>query len=330
MKKTIVCLLILLLQGSVLLHAQFGDSRLVIADGLTNEMLKQTIEKNISEFLHSCNMAVMEGKNPKLDKNATTKDARDRFLAMWKTSPMNCAVSVIERSCLTRPAGGYQVRNIPVIMLDAPEEEQDQELVFNLTTDGKIDDIFIPVHQYADIISNDNKEDDIDRRIMVLEFVENFRTAYNRKDLPFLEKVFSNDAIIIVGKEIKIKPKTDDVMRSLPQSKFVYQVKTKGDYLTSLKGVFKNNKYINVDFDEIIVLRHDQEQYKDVYGVTLKQDWKSSTHSDVGYLFLMIDFKDELHPEIHVRTWQPEMFDGRKLRRDEVFQLGNFPLNSIR
>jgi len=330
MKKTVICLLALLLTGSISLNAQFGNSKLVLTEGVINEQLKQTIETNISAFLQSCNKAVMEGKNPNLDKNATTKDARDRFLSMWKTSPMSCNVSLIERHCLTRPAGGYQIRGIPVTMLDAPEEEQDQELVFNLTADGKVDDIFIPVdiHQYNGIISNNNEEEDINRRLMVLDFIENFRTAYNRKDLPFLKTVFSNDAIIITGKEVKIKPNSDGVMQSLPQSKFVIQVSTKKEYMDGLQRVFKKNTYINLSFDDIIVLQH--EQYEDVYGVTLKQDWRSSTYNDVGYLFLMIDFKNELLPEIHVRTWQPAEFKGETLRHDEIFQMGNFDLNIIR
>jgi hypothetical protein len=185
-----------------------------------------------------------------------------------------------------------------------------------------------------DIINNHLEEEDIVLRAMVLEFVENFKTAYNRKNLSFLEIVFSNNAIIITGKEIKQKPKSDNALRSLPQAQFEYQVKTKKDYLTSLKSVFKSNKYINVDFSEVQVLQH--ENYNKVYGVTLKQVWKSGNdeyfkgYGDIGYVFLLIDFRDELHPEIHVRTWQPEKYDGRLLNRDEIFQIGDFNLNRFK
>ena len=42
----------------------------------------------------------------------------------------------------------------------------------------------------------------------------------------------------------------------------------------------------------------------------------------------MIDFKDENHPLIQVRTWQPEKVDGKVLSRDEVFSLGDFNIAS--
>jgi hypothetical protein len=35
-------------------------------------------------------------------------------------------------------------------------------------------------------------------------------------------------------------------------------------------------------------------------------DYYSSTYSDTGYLFLMVDMNDAKQPIIKVRTWQPE------------------------
>jgi len=308
-------------------RAQLETCKLVITDGIANERLKLTIEQNVSGFLSSCNAAVLKGGKLELTNRTTTDDGRKRFYKIWETSPIGFSVSAFERKCLTRPAGGYQIRDIPVTMFEAPEAEQEQEIVINLTAGGLIDDVFIPVTQYADLLSANEKTEDIALRMMVLEFVENYRTAYNRKDIDFIETVFSNNAVIIVGKAIKQKPNTDVALRSsLSAAQFEYQVKNKQQYISALKNVFKTNKYINVKFDEITVLRH--ENYPEVYGVTLKQIWDSETlKNDIGYVFLLIDFRDKNHPLIHVRTWQPEQFDGRKLRRDEIFQIGNFDLN---
>ena len=41
-------------------------------------------------------------------------------------------------------------------------------------------------------------------------------------------------------------------------------------------------------------------------------------------MFLLIDFEDKDNPVITVRTWQPEKYDGRDLKRDEIFQIGDF------
>ncbi|NDV46764.1 hypothetical protein D0T49_06860 [Paludibacter sp. 221] len=331
MKKNYRLFLLLILSLSAVFFtatAQLENSRLIITSGIDYGNLKQTIENSVSQMLYGCNEAVINGKSPSVSKEAITADGRRVLGALWRTSPMSCSVSTLERVCVLRPNdSGFQIRNIPVTMHNAPEGQQYQEIVINLTNEGKVDDIFIPIHQYSDILSNDLKVADFNRRQMVIDFVENFRTAYNRRDINFLENAFSDNALIITGKVIKQKPNSDQVLKSLPQEKIVYQNKTKKEYLDGLKSIFKNKKYLNVEFEEVIVLQH--ETYEEVYGVTLLQRWYSTGYNDVGYVFLMIDFKNEWQPEIHVRTWQPEIYDGRKLRRDEVFQIYDFALNRI-
>ena len=77
--------------------------------------------------------------------------------------------------------------------------------------------------------------------------------------------------------------------------------------MKDLEVVFNNNKYINVTFDQIKVLMHRNDS--DVYGVTLHQGYTSDKYHDDGYLFLLWDFRDEAHPQIHVRAWQPDSFE---------------------
>ena len=328
-RKGLFFLLILLLLSSQIIEAQLETCRLVITGGMQNEQLKQTIEKNVSDFLTACNAAVIKDGQPELDKQTTTNDARKNFLAIWNTSKIGCSVSTLERDCLMRSAGGYQIRNIPVTMFDAPDAERDQEIVINLTGDGKVDDILIPVTQYADILNNKIDVEDVNLRVIVLDFVEQFRTSYNRKDLKFLGTLFSDNAVIIVGKEIKEAPnrKSDIIPVNISASDkgriFDFRVKTKKEYLASLAETFKRNKYIDVQFDSIEVVRHPNPDFP-VYGVTLRQDWRSSTYMDIGYVFLLIDFTDPKFPVITVRTWQPEKYQGRNLRRDEIFKLGDF------
>ena len=81
---------------------------------------------------------------------------------------------------------------------------------------------------------------------------------------------------------------------------------------------------MNIRFSGIELVKHSQ--YPEIYGVTLKQDWSSSTYSDVGYLFLMIDFRDEDNPLIKVRTWEPEKdADGEIVTTEATrLQIGNF------
>ena len=170
------------------------------------------------------------------------------------------------------------------------------------------------------------KSSDLDyaRRQIIVDFVENFRTAYNRKDLPMLTSVFSDKALIITGKVVKEKPGSDLTRLTLNNNRVVYIKQTKQEYLNNLQRVFKNTKYINVKFEDIEVVQHPK--YDDVYGVTLKQFWHTDRYSDEGYLFLMIDFRDADKPLIQVRTWQPyKNAEGQVVtKREDVYHLGSF------
>lgn len=309
----------------LMVFSQLENTKVTITDGITDTSLKGRIELGISSLLKSFNAAVISGENPNVDDEFLTKNARKVLKDLWETSPMTCPVSEISEICLTT-TDGYQVRNIPVTMMEASEDEQDQELVFFIDKQGKIDDISIAIdeNKYSEIMSEHISVEDLFRRQVIVDFVESYRTSYNRKDLKFIESVFSDNALIITGKAIKEKPKSDYALRTLSTERIVYQKRTKQEYIKNLKKVFSANKYINVIFDEVEVIQHPK--LTDIYGVTLKQEWNSDRYRDVGFVFLMIDFQDELHPLIQVRTWQPEKLDGKVLARDEVFNLGDFDI----
>lgn len=317
-------LILFLMMFPIIGFAQLEQTRLVLTDGI-NGSVKQSIEDNVSWLLQTCNEAVMTGKKPDMDGNSITKEARKAVEEMWKTSPMACPVSQIEEICI-QTSTGYQVRNIPVTMMAANDSVKDQELVVSLTDQGMIDGVSIAIseNKYKEIMSEHESVSDLYRRQVIVDFVENYRTSYNRKDLKYIESVFSDNALIITGKVVKEKPKSDYALRSLSSEKIVYQKRTKKEYIANLKKVFASNKYLNVIFDEVEVIQHPK--LTDIYGVTLKQEWNSDRYRDVGFVFLMIDFQDELHPLIQVRTWQPEKLDGRVLARGEVFNLGDFDI----
>jgi hypothetical protein len=139
-----------------------------------------------------------------------------------------------------------------------------------------------------------------------------------------LAKIYSDDALIITGKVIKQTQSTENILGSygFSKEKIEYQVQTKKEYINKLGAIFRNNAKINVLFDDIEVVRHPK--YDDIYGVRLKQGWNTTNYSDIGFLFLMIDFKDGENMQIHVRTWQPEKLNGMQLKENEIFKLGDF------
>lgn len=293
-----------------------------IENKLDNDAIKSSIEKNVSSFLTEINIAFAEGKVPKFSQEYITKEAKASTLSMWEMSSFYCVESWFMEKCLNT-TDGYQIRNIPVFMKEGKEQ---MDVVVGLNKSGVIEDVHIALEtqQYQRVLDANISVTDLRRRQVILDFVENFRTAYNRKDLSFLQQVYSNDALIITGKVIKQQQGSDEVFRSLGEEKIVYQTLTKKQYLDNLARIFKNNEYINLNFDEIDITQHPK--WDEIYGVTFKQDWHTTNYSDAGYVFLMIDFKDENNPIIHVRTWQPEKYNGKTLPKEERFDLGSFDI----
>ena len=310
-------------------HAQLDVVRFTIQDGISDPALKAGIEKSASVLLSTLNSTVIAGKSKvKFDKENEvffTKDGKKCLDEMWASSAMMCPVSQVTEKGITMQDGMVQVRNIPITVLAADDDNCEQELVLCFNGNGQIDNIMIALeeHRYLDVINAQISVKDFHRRQAIVDFVENFRTAYNRKDIDYINNVFSDNALIITGKVVKIdKKKQDLTAQSLNNEQIQYQKSTKEEYINNLKKCFKNNSYINLIFDDIEVMRHPKRD--DIFGVTLKQHWNSSNYSDVGYLFLMINFEDEMNPSIQVRTWQPDKYNGKPLPRDEVFSLDMF------
>jgi hypothetical protein len=312
-------------------NAQLDVVRFTVQDGVSDATLKAGIEKSTSTLLSTLNATVIAGKSKiKLEKENEalfTKDGLKCLNEMWSSSAMMCPVSQVTEKGISMQNGTVQVRNVPITVLAADEDNCEQELVICFNQQGQIDNLMIALeeHRYLDVINAQISVKDFHRRQAIIDFVENFRTAYNRKDIDYINNVFSDNALIITGKVVKIdKKKQDLTSQSLNNEQIQYQKSTKEEYINNLKKCFKNNSYINLVFDEIEVMRHPKRD--DIFGVTLKQHWNSSNYSDVGYLFLMINFEDEMNPSIQVRTWQPDKYNGKPLPRDEVFSLDMFSI----
>ena len=306
--------------------------KLVINEGMANASLRQKMEMNVSNLLTEINMAVARGEHKiTLSKVNISSSAKESLIRLWTNDNFRCPEEEIVEKCLTT-SNGFQVRGIPLLKIDPSAEENYQEAVINFNKTGQIISFYYTInpelytHLMMDIMKGGGKKNeitDINRRMQIIDYVEQFRTSYNQKDLKFLNQVFSEDALIITGTVIKVKK--SEVMASDRVVK--YSVKTKREYLNNLSNAFRNNQYINVAFDDITIVHHPTK--RDVYGVTVRQRWNSTNYSDEGYVFMVWDFTDEKMPKIHVRTWQPEYLDkasGRKLPQSEIFTMKDFDL----
>lgn len=296
-----------------------------ISDGVDNPTIKSKIEKGVSMMLSEINSAQIDGRSLNFAAMGHLNVRVQQSMAMlWENTPFVCTDEEIIEHCITTGTG-YQVRNIPLMMKPTEErlfnEEEYQEAVISFDRQGNVESFYlcISMNLYMNVIKSNIELTDLRRRQMILDYVEQFRTSYNQKDINFLNQVFSDDALIITGRVI-----TQKQPEGFMTQKIRYNKQSKQQYLNNLRRVFKTTKYIHVSFDDIEVMRHPTNP--NFYGVTLHQGWTSNTYHDEGYIFLLWDFRNEDAPEIHVRTWQPDRIGGRELARDEIFTLSDFDI----
>ncbi|MFC1527648.1 hypothetical protein ACFL5D_02755 [Candidatus Neomarinimicrobiota bacterium] len=209
----------------------------------------------------------------------------------------------------------YEVRGIKVrINVEDGDINPNKYMVFTFNKDGLITNVrfSLPSHDYLEILEEGTSEIENEQRKIIIEFLENFGSAYSKKDVEFLENVFSNDALIIVGSVTYKKPEFNDMAKTInlyPEKIVSYRQYNKFDYINKLRTyVFPSNKYINIQFDDIQINKH--RTMENVYGIKLKQHWKAEKYEDEGYLFLTIYFWEKINPLILVRVWQDVDFTG--------------------
>ena len=302
-----------------------------ISDGIDNATVKSKMERIISNILTEANAAHEEGREMNYSALGIPSSVQGALAALWDNSPFICMDNEVVEHCI-ETSYGYQIRNIPLLLKplkrsDIDEDEDYQEAVISFDKEGNLQSFYLSISMnlYMNVIRDNKEITDLRRRQLILDYVEQFRTAYNQKDINFLQDVFSDDALIITGHVTKRK--TGDGI-PLPD-KIAYKKQTKTEYISRLRTVFGTNKQIRVTFDEIEVMRHPTN--KNFYGVTLHQGYTSDRYHDDGYLFLLWDFTDEEHPQIHVRTWQPDAYDSdgkgtKRIPKDEIFSLGDFDI----
>lgn len=140
-------------------------------------------------------------------------------------------------------------------------------------------------------------------RTRIVGFLEDYRTAYATKNLEYLDKVFDDNAVIVLGKRLQVAPQLNKE-GYMNNHRVQFTQLTKREFLRNLRRQFQSKNYINLHFSQnrIYQLQKGVERY----GIEIKQDYYSSNYGDTGYLTLIFDLTNPDQPVIHVRTWQEQ------------------------
>ena len=190
-----------------------------------------------------------------------------------------------------------------------------EELVLRFDSAKKVDELTFALGQKAitDLMSKTVWSDKV--KMQLIDFIESYKTAYALKRLDYIEKIFSDDALIIVGSFLNVNSGEPNPYRT---NRIVrYNRYTKQEYIKKLKQAFSSTEFINLKFEDNEVRKSGKGG--EVYGIQIRQNFNSPNYSDFGYLFLLMDFNNPATPVIHVRTWQPE-----KNKDGSIYGLNDF------
>lgn len=204
--------------------------------------------------------------------------------------------------------GNYTVvRAIPMSFSFARGSKKSfvEDIVFTLNEEGKIESLAFALDDQAtkDILTKQAWPEHA--RMAIIEFLENYKTAFALERLDYIRTIFDDNAVIIVGKLVKVQTAPSAEHQMSYNNQVVERTRyTKEQYLRNLERCFASNEFVNIRFANNDIIKAGVGG--EIYGIQIKQDYYSTNYGDTGYLFLLVDINDPKAPSIKVRTWQPQ------------------------
>lgn len=199
-----------------------------------------------------------------------------------------------------------------------------EDVVFTFNANHKIENVAFGLGQIAenDILCKYAPGWKNETRELIMEFMENYKTAYCLKRIDYIRDIFADDAIIIVGNVARRRSSLRQQERDISiegQEVITTNRYTKDQYLKNLKRCFDRNEFINIRFTNNDVQWLEKFEKEELFAIQIGQEYNSTTYGDKGYLFLLVDMTDHQAPQIKIRTWQPNVVDMRK-----IYNAGDF------
>ena len=171
----------------------------------------------------------------------------------------------------------------------------------------------------------------IDSRYSLLTFMEDYQTAYILQDIEYIREIFSDDAIIIIGKYedaggfVPQKGFKDGSVFALRKPKINYTKFDKETYLKNLEDLFGRNAWTHISFEENDIEKINTGTLIDneALWIEIRQNWSvASGYNDTGYLALQLNLKQS-GSRINVRTFTPEFIPINQLKTQFPVGVGN-------
>ena len=284
--------------------------------GIDHPELQQAMQKTLSGFLSELNAANAENRKPEIPK---WPEATAQFSTRTKEFLINTSMHVPEDRLFLdvsqRENGKYEVRDIPLVLLNDDGDSRNENAVVFLDSLGNLSEmrIALPPNPYRTLLSPSSDTIDHRRRKHILDFIEYLRMAYITKDMDAIRKVFSGSGLTMVEGRFTEEDGSSTFQKQVPDDVFSPEA-----YLKYLEHLFDENHSVYVSFDKLQINRHPVKT--DFYGVNMVNSYTSSPASDQGYVFFLVEARDNSSPIIHARTWQHKS----STPENRVIHFGNF------
>ncbi|MGM0589964.1 MAG: hypothetical protein ACQETE_16220 [Bacteroidota bacterium] len=185
---------------------------------------------------------------------------------------------------------GHTVPNI-VLKADGEQGAEPMALALTFALDGTFLRVSADEREFsAQRILAADMPVNPDERNRVEGYLAQYRQAYQKKRFDQLSELIDETAKIVTGKQKD------------QRNAFDFYSYTKDEYVTyAVEKIFTDGNDISLRFDSMQVYRDPLNEQQ--LGIYLFQDYQSTTYSDQGYLFLLVDLSTD-QPQLQFRVWR--------------------------
>ena len=313
MKNLFFILLFVLFPG-MLFAANQTESNITVnlQSGLTDSFVDE-VELTVEAIVSSLRNYSVEGEfhwDEPFEGTNTAEQVEGTFSGMDMVMVSDTVNSSIYRIDEDR----YEVRNI---YFREASKENVQELSIRFNQFGSFADLFFvdeiysiaPFAGYNRTIESNN----------LTNFLQHLEENYNGRNVYDVVSTFAENAVILAGS-------VQNERRTL------YRHDSPEEYAGMLRYVYNVNDDIDIRFSDMTFYAHPFDDQ--LFGVQVRQDWQTTSYSDEGYLFLVLEQNADESYDVHFRSWQPEPISPEsypqiEIKREAPMALVNLPVQYV-
>lgn len=309
MKNLLFILPFVLFPGMLFAANQTEPNRVInLQSGLTDSFVDE-VELTVEAIVRSLYNYSLEGEfswDEPFQGSNTAERVEDKFSGIDLVMVSETVNSSIYRIDENR----YEVRNI---YFREAYNDNVQELTVQFDQFGNFTDVLLvdEIYSIAPFAGYNRTVNSADLK----NFLQLLEEKYNSRNVDDVISIFADSAVILAGAVQN-------------EQRVLYRNDTPENYAEMLRYVYYANTDIDVRFSDMTFYVHPFDDQ--LIGVQVRQVWQTSTYSDEGYLFLVLERNTNELYDVHFRSWQQEPFSPDsylqiKLKKEVSMELVNLP-----